>query len=279
MVHPSVYNWRFLNTHFGNAFFNMAADEAIVHAVAKGADPVFRVYAWHPPAISFGYAQHVGREIDPEKCRQKHIDIVRRSTGGRAVLHWNELTYSVICKIDDPSMGGNIQEAYRNISSGLLAGLALLNISATLESRRQAQPSPRGKELTAPCFTSTAQYEITYQGRKLIGSAQQRIGSVLLQHGSLLLGPEHKQMIDLLPAGKEILRDRFQYELEQYTTSLAEIFRPDISFDTLAQALRQGMLNTFPIAFADGDLTVEEHAETQRLIVEKYSTRGWNFKH
>ncbi len=279
MMHPSVYTWRFLNTHFGNAFFNMAVDEALVHAVAKGADPVFRVYAWTPPAISFGYAQHVGREIDPEKCRQKNIDIVRRSTGGRAVLHWNELTYSVICKIDDPSLGGSIQEAYRNISSGLLAGLELLNILATLESRRLAQPSPRGKELTSPCFTSTAQYEITYQGRKLIGSAQQRIGNVLLQHGSLLLGPEHKQMIDLLPAGKEILRDRFQYELDQHTLSLSEIVRSDISVDMIAQALRQGLLNTFPITFTDADLTVEERAETQCLIVEKYSTTGWNFKH
>ena len=175
----------------------MAVDEALVRAIATGAQPAFRVYGWQPPAVSFGYAQRISREVDAQKVRERGIDIVRRPTGGRAILHWNELTYSVVCPADNPIMGGNINEAYRKISEGLLSGIRMLGVDATFESRRQTQPSPRGKELTAPCFTSTAQYEVTFEGRKLIGSAQQRIGKMLLQHGSLLLGPEHKQIADL----------------------------------------------------------------------------------
>ena len=166
----------------------MAVDEALVRSIATGARPAFRVYGWQPPAVSFGYAQRISREVDAQKVRQRGIDIVRRPTGGRAVLHWNELTYSVVCPADNPIMGGNINEAYRKISEGLLSGIRTLGIDATFEPRRQTQPSPRGKELTSPCFTSTAQYEVTFKGRKLIGSAQQRIGTMLLQHGSLLLG-------------------------------------------------------------------------------------------
>ena len=197
--------------------------------------PHFRVYGWQPPAVSFGYAQRVRREVDAQKVRARGIDIVRRATGGRAVLHWNELTYSVVCAADDPAMGGSISEAYRKISAGLLAGVRALGVDATFESRRHTQPSPRGKTLTAPCFTSTAQYEVAFEGRKLIGSAQQRIGTTLLQHGSLLLGAEHKRIADLLPDDKPGLQKRFRRELDHHTISLSEALADTVDFDAAAR--------------------------------------------
>ena len=81
----------------------MAVDEALVRSI--GARPAFRVYGWQPPAVSFGYAQRISREVDAQKVRERGIDIVRRPTGGRAILHWNELTYSVVCPADNPIMG------------------------------------------------------------------------------------------------------------------------------------------------------------------------------
>lgn len=269
--------WRFLNTQHGNAFFNMAVDEALVRSI--GAQPAFRVYGWQPPAVSFGYAQRISREVDAQKVRERGIDIVRRPTGGRAILHWNELTYSVICPADNPVMGGNINEAYRRISEGLLAGIRALGVNATFEFRRQTQPSPRGKELTAPCFTSTAQYEVKFKGRKLIGSAQQRIGTMLLQHGSLLLGPEHKQIVDLLPGDKPGLKKRFARELDRHTISLSEALASPIDFDTAATAIRQGIQKTFNIQLIEAALGKTEIAETQRLIAEKYATHEWNDKY
>ena len=257
----------------------MAVDEALVRSIATGARPAFRVYGWQPPAVSFGYAQRISREVDAQKVRERGIDIVRRPTGGRAVLHWNELTYSVVCPADNPIMGGNINEAYRKISEGLLSGIRTLGIDATFESRRQTQPSPRGKELTSPCFTSTAQYEVTFNGRKLIGSAQQRIGTMLLQHGSLLLGPEHKQIAELLPSDKPGLQKRFARELDRHTTSLSEALASPIDFDTAATAIRQGIQNTFDIHLVDATLSKTEIAETQRLIAEKYATHEWNDKY
>ena len=257
----------------------MAADEALVRAVATGARPAVRVYGWQPPAVSFGYAQRVKREIDVQKVRALGLDIVRRPTGGRAVLHWHELTYSVVCAADDPAMGGNIGEAYRKISAGLLAGIRLLGVDATFESRRHPQPSPRGKILTAPCFTSTAQYEVTFQGRKLIGSAQQRIGNTLLQHGSLLLGAEHKHIADLLPDDKPGLQKRFRRELDRHTISLSEALSHSVDFHTAATAIQQGIQDTFDIHLVESALSQPERAETHRLIAEKYATEEWNYKY
>jgi lipoate-protein ligase A len=276
---PTPNTWRFLNTQAGNAFFNMATDEALMQSVERGAPPVFRVYAWSPPAISFGYAQRIAHEIDLQKCRDQNIHIVRRATGGRAVLHWNELTYSVICHKDDPTVGGTIQEAYKKISMALIAGVKHLGAPVSFEPRRQAQPSPRDKELTAPCFTSTAQHEVTLQGRKLIGSAQQRIGQTILQHGSLLLGPEHKHIVNLFPSGKEKLQERFTHALNTHTISLSEALSHPINFETTAQALQTGWSETFPNTILITDqLEKDEASQIETLIKEKYATDTWNFK-
>lgn len=268
--------WRFLNTGSGNAFFNMAADEAIVRGVAGGGSPpTVRTFGWKPPAVSFGYAQRVGREVDADRCRNRGIHLVRRPSGGRAVLHWNELTYSVLCRADDPLLGGSIQESYRKISACLVAGLRLLGVAAEFEPRRSPAASPRGEGLTSPCFSSTTQYEVTLDGRKIIGSAQRRLGDVLLQHGSLLLGPEHKRLVDLMPDRGQPLKERFRRELDRHTISLAEAGRP-AEFNAVACALREGFEMTLGIALTESCLTAEEKVDAEHLVETKYGTDAWN---
>ena len=269
--------WRFLNTRSGNAFFNMAVDEAIVRGVEGGtAPPTVRTFGWTPPAVSFGYAQRINREVDADRCRARGIHLVRRPSGGRAVLHWNELTYSVLCRADDPLLGGSIQESYRNISACLVAGLRLLGIAAEFEPRRTLVSSPRGAGLTSPCFSTTTQYEVTLDGKKIIGSAQRRLGDMLLQHGSLLLGPEHKRLIDLMPDRGQTLKERFRRELDRHTISLAEAGRP-ADFNTVVRALRDGFEKTLDVALVESSLSQEEKADAERLIATKYGTDAWNF--
>ncbi len=271
--------WRFLNTCFGNAFFNMAVDEAVVHAIERGiARPTIRVFGWDPPAVSLGYAQRVGRELDLDLCHKMGVDVVRRPSGGRAVLHWNELTYSVLCRANDPLLAGNIQESYRKISTCLVAGLQRLGVDAQLETRRSAAPSPRTKGVTSPCFSSTAQHEITLLGRKLAGSAQRRIGPMLLQHGSLLIGPQHKQIVDLMPSNHEKLRARFRKELNQQTICLEEGLGQPVSFKSVAEALHVGFRETLDIEIEEMTLSADEEAGVQQLVQEKYGTDAWNFR-
>ena len=271
--------WRFLNTRFGNAFFNMAVDEAVLCAVTHGSvPPTLRIYGWTPPAVSFGYAQRIAREVDIDRCRALGIAVVRRPTGGRAVLHWNELTYSVLCPGNDPRLGGGILESYRKISTGLVAGLAHLGAHARFESRRRPAPSPRGETVTLPCFSTTAQFEVTLQGKKLIGSAQRRIGPMLLQHGSLLIGPEHKRIVDLLPCGREDLHARFLRELDRGTTSLEEALGRSVSFDEVTEAIRNGFREALGINFVEAPLTPAEGADAERLMAEKYRTDAWNLR-
>lgn len=254
----------------------MAVDEQLVRSVGTGASlPTIRVFGWRPPGVSFGYAQKIAREVDLQAAKDRGIDIVRRPTGGRAVLHWNELTYSVVCPANHPTLGGNITDVYRAISTCLVAGLHHLGIDARLEPGRSPVPSPRGKDLTSPCFSSTSQYEITLDGRKLVGSAQRRMGDVVLQHGSLLIGPEHKQVVDLMPAGRQRLIDAYAEQLETHTISLHEAGHP-LTFEDVTGGMRSGFETTLNADLTETPLTADEISEIERLVEAKYGTADWN---
>jgi lipoyl(octanoyl) transferase len=254
----------------------MATDEQLVRSVAVGdSPPTVRLFGWEPTAISFGYAQKIAREVDVAKTEERGIDIVRRPTGGRAVLHWNELTYSVICPSDHSELGGNISEVYRAISQCLVNGLTQLGIDAQLEPGKAPVPPPRGKDVTSPCFSSTSQYEITLEGRKLVGSAQRRMGNIVLQHGSLLIGPEHKQVVDLMPPGRERLKKAYGDQLDSHTISLREAGHQH-SFTDLAVGIRSGFTQSLQTELTDIPLSNQEQTGISELISEKYGTPDWN---
>ena len=271
--------WRFLNTRFENAFFNMAADEAILESVRDGASPpAFRTFGWRPPGLSFGYAQRVDREVDLTRCREMGVQVVRRPTGGRAVLHWNELTYSVLSRGDDPLVRGGVGEAYRRISECLVAGLRRFGVAAELARSEPPSLRPTGKSITSPCFSSAARHEVVVGSRKLIGSAQRRIGEMILQHGSLIMGPEHKRVVDLLRLGSEDLKARFREELDEGTTSVEEELGRGVEFDELAESLRMGFEERLGLSLVEGALSARERERIDQLAAEKYGTDAWNFE-
>jgi lipoate-protein ligase A len=186
--------WRLLETGAGAGTWNMACDRAILDAVERGAAPAtLRLYGWSPPAVSLGRHQPDPDGAAALRLAALGVDWVRRPTGGRAVWHGppaEELTYSVVARLDDPALAGGLGAAYRRIHEGLAAGLARLGVAAALAPRARAvavRPTSR-----IACFAASVPNEITVAGRKLVGSAQQRGRVALLQHGSIPLAGDQR---------------------------------------------------------------------------------------
>lgn len=268
--------WRYLDTGAGAAANNMAVDEVLVRSVASGESlPVLRLYGWDPPAVSLGYAQDPARELDAELCRALGVQIVRRPTGGRAVLHWEELTYSVVCRVDDPQLGGAIEETNRRIGECLADGLRQLGVPVELKRSGGAGARPHGRTLAAPCFASAARWEITCGGRKLAGSAQRRVDGVILQHGSLLTGPSHRRIAELVVGLSAAERQRWLKALESSSTELGQCMARVPAQEDLNQAMVEGFARRLPAQMVPGELTESEEKLARELASEKYAHPDW----
>jgi lipoate-protein ligase A len=181
-----VDTWRLLIDPPGPAGYNMAVDEALAESCRTGASgPTLRLYGWDRPSISLGYFQRAYEVVDLDRCREGRVPVVRRTTGGRAVHHHHDVTYSVIAPIPHPLFPPTIKGTYEVVARALLAGLAALGLRVECHPRDPEQPR-RG--FGSPlCFDSTSRYELTLGGKKVIGNAQRRWKTAFLQHGSILL--------------------------------------------------------------------------------------------
>jgi len=184
---------------------NMERDRALLRAAESGAAPVLRLFQFAPPGITIGVHQQAEDELDLGRLEADGVRWARRPTGGRAILHVEEWTYSLATPIADPAWGGSRDDAYRRVSRLVVASLVRLGVPAEFASARDepggrgAGPGPRrAGGVAPPCFASTARHEVVLQGRKLVGSAQRRTATALLQQGSLLLGPGHLRLVDYL---------------------------------------------------------------------------------
>ncbi|MEP7357949.1 MAG: lipoate--protein ligase family protein, partial [Anaerolineales bacterium] len=192
--------WRLLHSPAADGPLNMAIDEAILLAVAEGASPpTLRFFDWRPPCLSLGYSQPVA-DVDLARLAQLGYGLVRRATGGRAILHTDELTYSVIAPQDEPRVRGGVMESYQQLSAGLMRGLALLGLNVRAD--KQYDPAAADAAKGPVCFEVPSNYEITAglggQPRKLLGSAQVRKRGVVLQHGTLPLHGDISRIVDTL---------------------------------------------------------------------------------
>ena len=268
--------WRFVDSGKARGAFNMAADETLAEGLRDGAGkPVLRIFGWNPPAVSLGYNQLLHREVDVEKCRRAGIDVVRRPTGGRAVLHWEELTYSVICPEDDANLGGPIDLTCRIVGECLVLGLQLFGVDATLAMAGPGRNAPRPRSAAAPCFSSTSRWEVTCQSRKLIGSAQRRIRGVILQHGSLLLGAQHRMLVDLLPALAGPVRAQWTRRLEEGSIHLGACTPRRVDASALGACLAEGFCRHLKVEMQPETLNLPERQRAEELVAEKYGDREW----
>ncbi len=181
--------WKLLDTGFNTGANNMVLDEQLLERARRGETvPVLRFYGWKPPAVSIGRFQNIDKTVDVEACKQLGIDIVRRVTGGRAVLHNRELTYSVVARTDNPLFPNDILQTYKIIAQGLLSGFRNVGIQAEMVSRSERHAELVKKDSKdASCFSSPSWYEIIVNNRKIAGSAQRRVPGAFLQHGSILI--------------------------------------------------------------------------------------------
>ena len=228
----------------------METDVRLARALHAGeGSPTLRVYGWRPHAISLGMHQRL-EDFDLQKLRAAGIDIVRRPTGGKAILHADELTYSVAMNIGERSL----REIYQFINEGLLAGLHLLGVPAVLSQTTDNFRELYRSTVSIPCFTSSAKSEIQFGGRKLLGSAQRRYNGAILQHGSLLLGPAHREIVRYLSAGIGDADASLLEHLDRHAVDLKTILGRTVAFDEAADCLREGFARACGIEFTETEL-------------------------
>lgn len=190
--------WRLIRSGYQSGAMNMALDEALLQSVATGRSlPVLHLYRWQPPTVTLGYAQSVAEDINLDACRSAGLDVVRRVTGGRAVLHDHEVTYGIMAPVQQGLFEGSVLECYKVIAEALQLTLQRLGLNARLVPGRRS-PQPAAAE-RAVCFTAPSQYELVIDGRKVAGSAQKRQGKGFLQHGSLPLEMDLDLLARVLP--------------------------------------------------------------------------------
>ena len=241
----------------------MAVDEALATSLGLRR-PILRFYRWQPWTISVGFHQNLDG-IDIEKCRKAGIDVVRRPTGGRAILHAHELTFSVVLPNFISRFLGSTHDVYNQISAALVNGLNRLSLPVLLEKNRRASSDFSKYQSRFACFATSAKYEIQIGFRKLVGSAQRKYDRALLQHGSILLGDQHLDLVHYLKSNGNGLAARARQLLEEKTVSMETILRRNVTYSEVAACIKQGFEDHFSISFQDTPLTPEEKRSIDRL--------------
>lgn len=249
----------------------MAVDEAILHHIGRAASPpTLRLYAWTPACLSLGYAQPFA-DVDIPRLHQRGWDIVRRVTGGRAILHTDELTYSVIAPNDDPIVAGTVLESYNRLAQALLLAVQNLNLSVEMKEVERDTIS-----LYNPvCFEVPSTYEITVNGKKLIGSAQARKKEGVLQHGSLPLTGDLSRICQALVFENESGREDAAQRLLARATTVESALGGVIAWEEARQAFVRAFEAQLGIQFKEGELSESESEMADQLVVEKYAHPSW----
>lgn len=261
--------WRLILDGEADGPTNMAVDDAILEAVgAEDSPPTLRFYGWSPPCLTLGRSQPQA-EADLEACRAAGVDVVRRPSGGQAILHTDELTYSVALRQTDPRAEGGVLEVYRLLSDGLLLGLNRLGVGAAAA----AGKADAGVK-TPICFETPSAYEIVADGHKLVGSAQWRARGAVLQHGTLPLHGDLGRIVNYLRFPEEEREEQARRLLSRATT-LEAALGCRMPFDRVAEALAGGLAQVLNITLAPGSLSAGERARAAELRRTRYTDPEW----
>lgn len=254
----------------------MALDEAILDAVIAGEKPpTIRFYAWEPACLSLGHAQPASN-VNLPALDHRGWGLVRRPTGGRAILHTDELTYSICAHQDSPVMAGGILESYRRISKALVGGLAGLGIEASADSRYMV---PEGSTPDAAvCFEVPSNYEITAGGKKLIGSAQARRSLGVLQHGSLPLCGDLARITEVLQFDSPEVQLLAKQRLLAHAVTVGDILHSPPTWDQAVKAMTTAFAEHLGITLIPDTPSIEEIRHAEQLDAEKYGHPSWTFR-
>lgn len=263
--------WRTIITPAARGAWNMAVDEAILEHIGRGESlPTLRLYAWDPACLSLGHAQPVA-DVDYTRLHGRGWEVVRRVTGGRAILHTDELTYSVTGSADEPVLAGGVLESYNRLAQALL--LAVKNLGVPVEMKEgkaghNALPNP-------VCFEVPSTYEITANGKKLIGSAQARKKEGVLQHGSLPLTGDLTRICEALVFENEATRASAAKRLLERATTVESALGRAVTWDEAAEAFIHAFEMQLGLCFERGELSESESKRAEELVREKYDHPSW----
>lgn len=264
--------WRLILDAPCDGHLNMARDEAILQAVASGAQPpTLRLYAWRVPTLSLGYGQP-SADVDLARLRARSWQLVRRPSGGRAILHADEITYSVALPEKHPLAQGGVIESYRRLSAALIAALRLLAPDMPIQADQRHE---RAAAANAICFEVPSDYEITTYGKKLIGSAQMRKYGGVLQHGALPLHGDVADICDALTFDDELARQHAKMRVRQRAITLSDAVGKPITWHTAAEALSEGFRSTFQLTWQHAEHLAE--ADSARTLARRYADDTWTF--
>jgi len=246
---------RFIDSGASPGALNMGIDEALLGTVSSGESlPTLRLYRWAPACVTVGYFQSLEAEVDTQACKAAGVDIVRRLTGGGAVFHDAEITYSLVVPLSHELAAADILESYRRICAGLVRGLARLGVESSFEPIN----------------------DIAAGGKKISGNAQTRRRGCLLQHGTVLLELETETMFSLLKVPAEKLKGRLIEEVKARVTSLSGLLGRVVGYGEAARALRGGFAEAWEAELEEGGLNPHEAELAGRLAAERFSSPDWN---
>ena len=249
--------WRLLKTQKNTAAMNMAIDRAVMISNSKNeVPPTVRFYTWKPSAISIGYFQSLEEEVDLDNCKKFGVDYVRRITGGGAVFHEEELTYSIVIPESHPQIPKNIMKSYSRICGAVIKGLKNLSI--------ESEYKPIN--------------DIIVNGKKISGNAQTRKIKTVLQHGTVLTDVNVDKMFSVLKVPNEKIKDKLISDVKERVTSIKHVLGEEILFNAAAKAMKKGFEEEFNINLVEGRLTDKEISLAKNFEKECFSDKDWNFK-
>src|SRR5688572_4308034 len=263
--------WRLLITPPARGAWNMAVDESILEHIGRGESvPTLRLYAWDPACLSLGHAQPFS-DVDVDRLKERSWEVVRRATGGRAILHTDELTYSVIAPNDEPRVEGGVLESYNRLAEALLFAVKILELPVEMK-----EGKADGDGRTNPiCFEVPSTYEITVNGKKLIGSAQARKKEGVLQHGSLPLTGDLTRICQALVFENKSARQAASSRLLARAATVESALGRAVSWEAAAQAFVNAFEAQLGLSLKRGELSESESKRADELVKEKYDHPVW----
>ena len=253
--------WRLIFDKKSAGYYNMAADEALVNSYRKNRVPVFRVYGWSRPFVTLGYRQ----SCDGVLREHSGVDFTRRITGGSAILHNDEITYSLVCSKKDLDLQGSVKESYKKLSSFLIKFYFSMGLNADFAGELPGCNVSMCEDI---CFLTNEYYDIVINNKKIGGNAQKRLGDIIFQHGSIPLTLDNKVFDSVFLTDASLpLRPLSLFELVDKKSYVA-----------IAKRLCLDFQNTFNINFKSSKFSVDEKSDCCELLKQKYLSDAWNFK-
>lgn len=249
--------FRLLLTDFSDAYTNMSIDESImIHVGQNSSPPTLRLYGWSPPAVSIGYFQGLSEEIDLDKCKEMGVDYVRRITGGGAVFHESEVTYSLAIPQVNTIIPQNVLESYKVICGGIIEGLKEFDVKAEFVPLN----------------------DIIVNGKKISGSAQTRRSRTLLQHGTILIDTDVDKMFSILKVPSEKLKDKLISHVKERVTSLSHVLQKEVEFKEVCSKMASGFASSLNLDLEKGALSETEISLAKEIKRDRYSNHDWNHR-